>query len=236
MARFRAVDLVIDTKPDLTPVTEADRAVEQMVRERLARDRPGDAVVGEEYGTTGDATRRWIVDPIDGTMGYARGIPVWATLIALERDGRLEVGVASAPALGARWWGVQGEGAYRDGTAVTVSRIERVEDAHLACDPPARFDAAGRGDAIRALERRCWRTRGFGDFWPYVLVADGSIDIAVEPEGLSIWDLAAPMVIVEAAGGRFTDLEGVARADGGTAVATNGLLHDEVLAAMARPT
>jgi len=235
MARFRAVDLVIDTKPDLTPVTEADRAVEEMVRERLARDRPGDAVVGEEYGTTGDAARRWIVDPIDGTMGYARGIPVWATLIALERDGRLDVGVVSAPALGARWWGAHGDGAYRDGTPVTVSRVERIEDAHLACEGPERFGPVGLDAAITALARRCWRTRGFGDFWPYVLVADGSIDIAVEPNGLSIWDLAAPMVVVEVAGGRFTDLEGVARVDGGSAVATNGLLHDEVLAAMARP-
>jgi histidinol-phosphatase len=236
LGRFRAADLVVDTKPDLTPVTEADRAVEQMVRERLGRERPEDAVVGEEYGTTGDATRRWIVDPIDGTMGYARGIPVWATLIALERDGRLEVGVVSAPALGARWWASRADGAFRDGQPVTVSKIERIEDAHLACEGPERFGPAGLGDAITALARRCWRTRGFGDFWPYVLVADGSIDIAVEPNGLSIWDLAAPMVVVEAAGGRFTDLEGVARADGGSAVATNGLLHDEVLAMMARPT
>jgi histidinol-phosphatase len=233
LARFRAADLVVDTKPDLTPVTEADRAVEEMVRERLARARPSDAIVGEEFGATGDAERRWIIDPIDGTKGYARGIPVWATLIALERDGVIEIGVVSAPALGSRWWAARREGAFRDGAFVTVSKIERVEDAHLACDSAARFEVVGRRDAILALERRCWRTRGFGDFWPYVLVADGSIDIAVEPEGLSVWDLAAPMVIVEAAGGRFTDLEGVARADGGSAVATNGLLHDEVLAALA---
>ncbi len=233
MARFRAADLVVDTKPDLTPVTEADRAVEEMVREQLARVRPSDAVVGEEFGATGAAERRWIIDPIDGTKSYARGIPVWATLIALERDGGLEVGVVSAPALGSRWWAARGDGAFRDGAPVSVSKIARVEDAHLAYDAPHHFEAVGRRDAILAFERRCWRTRGFGDFWPYVMVADGSIDIAVEPEGLSLWDLAAPMVIVEAAGGRFTDLEGIARADGGSAVATNGLLHDEVLAALA---
>ena len=232
LGRFRAADLVVDTKPDLTPVTEADRAVEEMVRERLARARPSDAIVGEEFGATGDAERRWIVDPIDGTKGYARGIPVWATLIALERDGALEVGVVSAPALGARWWATLDDGAFRDGERVSVSKVARVEDAHLACASTRRFELVGRRDAILALERRCWRTRGFGDFWPYVMVADGSIDIAVEPEGLSVWDLAAPMLIVEAAGGRFTDLEGVARADGGSAVATNGLLHDEVLAAL----
>ena len=233
LGRFRAADLVVDTKPDLTPVTEADRAVEEMVRERLARARPSDAIVGEEFGATGDAARRWIVDPIDGTQGYARGIPVWATLLALEGDDGFEVGVVSAPAIGSRWWAARGGGAFRDGERVRVSRIARVEDAHLAFDAPSRFEAVGRRDPILALERRCWRTRGFGDFWPYVMVADGSIDIAVEPAGLSVWDLAAPMAIVEAAGGRFTDLAGVARADGGSAVATNGLLHEEVLAALA---
>ena len=163
------------------------------------------------------------------------GIPVWATLIALERDGTLEVGVVSAPALGARWWGASGEGAFRDGAPVTVSKVASVEDAQLAYDGPVRFEMVDRLDAILALERRCWRARNFGDFWPYMMVADGTVDIAVEPNGLSVWDLAAPLVIVEAAGGRFTDLDGVTRADGGSAVATNGLLHDEVLAALALP-
>jgi histidinol-phosphatase len=233
MARFRAVDLVVDTKPDLTFVTEADRAVEEMVRDRLGRVCPADAIVGEEYGSTGSSSRRWIVDPIDGTSGYARGIPVWATLIALERDGVLAVGVMSAPALGARWWGTPADGAFRDGVRVRVSDVARLADAHLACEGPPRFELVGRGAQIVALERRCWRTRGFGDFWPYAMVADGSIDIAVEPQGLSLWDLAAPMVVVEAAGGRFTDLDGAPRADGGSAVATNGRLHDDVLAALA---
>jgi histidinol-phosphatase len=232
LSRFRAVDLRIDTKPDLTPVTETDHAVEESLRAQLARARPGDAVVGEEQGTTGDGDRRWIVDPIDGTKGYARGIPVWATLIALERDGALDVGVVSAPALGARWWGTRNGGAFRDGTAIEVSAVGGLEDAHLCVDRAWQFEPAARRDAVEALSRRCWRTRGFGDFWPYVLVADGSVDVAIEPSGLRLWDLAAPMAVVEAAGGRFTDLEGVARADGGNALATNGLLHDEVLAAL----
>jgi histidinol-phosphatase len=234
LARFRAADLVVDTKPDLTPVTEADRAVEEAVRDLLARARPSDTVLGEEFGASGAVgDRRWIVDPIDGTKAYARGIPVWATLIALERENELVVGVASAPALGTRWWGSRNGGAFRDGVPVSVSKVARIEDAHLAYDAPRDFEAIGRGEAFLALARRCWRSRGFGDFWQYAMVADGSIDIAVEPSGLKLWDLAAPMVIVEAAGGRFTDLDGVARADGGNAVATNGLLHDEVLEALA---
>ncbi|HEY7106527.1 MAG TPA: inositol monophosphatase family protein [Acidimicrobiia bacterium] len=234
LARFRAADLVVDTKPDLTPVTEADRAVEESIRAQLARARPDDAVLGEEEGASGRGSsgRRWIVDPIDGTKGYARGIPVWATLIAVERDGRLDVGVVSAPALGTRWWAARGEGAFRDGALVHVSQVTQVEDAHLCVDRPWQFEPAARRTAVLDLARRCWRTRGFGDFWPYVLVADGSVDVAIEPAGLSVWDLAAPFVVVEAAGGRFTDLDGVARADGGSAVATNGRLHDAVLAAL----
>jgi histidinol-phosphatase len=154
---------------------------------------------------------------------------VWATLIALERGGTLDVGVVSAPALGARWWGTRGGGAFRDGTAIGVSKVGRLDDAHLCVDRVWQFEPPARRDAVEALTRRCWRTRGFGDFWPYVLVADGSVDVAIEPSGLRLWDLAAPMAVVEAAGGRFTDLEGVAHADGGNALATNGLLHDEVL-------
>jgi histidinol-phosphatase len=231
MGHFRAADLVVDTKPDLTPVTEADRAVEEMIRARLATDRPDDAVVGEEFGTRGSGTRRWIVDPIDGTKGYARGIPVWATLIALECDGELVLGVASAPALGTRWSAVRGGGAHRNGEPVGVSRVSSVEDAHLAYDSVRAFSQSGREAEFLALAGRCWRTRAFGDFWSHVLVADGSIDIAVEVGGLQLWDLAAVQVIVEEAGGRFTDLAGVARADGGDAVSTNGLLHADVLAA-----
>ena len=236
MARFRADDLVVETKPDLTPVTEADRAVEVMIRERLERERPADAMLGEEFGTTGDGTRRWIVDPIDGTKGFARGIPVWATLIALEVDAELVVGVVSAPALGTRWSAARGRGARRDGTAIAVSRVARVEDAHLAYDSVDAFESVGLDTHFLALARRCWRARGFGDFWAHMLVADGSIDIAVEVGGLAVWDLAAVAVVVEEAGGRCTDLRGARRVDQGDVISTNGLLHDEVVAAFGAPT
>jgi histidinol-phosphatase len=234
LQRFRAHDLVVDTKPDLTPVTEADRAVEEMMRERLAHERPDDAVLGEEFGTQGSGARRWIVDPIDGTKNYARGVPVWATLIALERAGEIVLGVASAPALGTRWSAARGAGARRNGDPVTVSKVGRVADAQLAYDSVSAFESIGREAEFLALARRCGRTRGFGDFWAHMLVADGSIDIAIEVGGLKLWDLAAVQVIVEEAGGRFTDLGGVARADGGDVISTNGLLHDDVLAAFPR--
>jgi histidinol-phosphatase len=234
MARFRAHDLVVDTKPDLTPVTEADHAVEEMVRTRLARERPDDAILGEEFGSTGTGRRRWIVDPIDGTKGYARGIPVWATLLALEVDGVLQLGVVSAPALGSRWSAALGEGARRDGEPVAVSRVARIEDAHLAYDSVDAFESVGLDAQFLALARRCWRVRGFGDFWAHMLVADGSIDIAVEVGGLAVWDLAAIRIVVEEAGGRFTDVAGVSRIDGGDVITTNGLLHDDVVAAFTK--
>ena len=189
-------------------------------------------MIGEERGSTGTGPRRWVLDPIDGTKGYARGIPVWASLVALEHEGTPVVGVVSAPALGSRWWAARGEGAFRDGEPIRVSQVARVEDAHLAYDEVSAFEAEGTADAFLALARRCWRSRGFGDFWSHVMVADGSIDIAVEVGGLGVWDLAAPMVVVQEAGGTFTDLRGDARADGGDVLSTNGLLHAEVLAAL----
>jgi histidinol-phosphatase len=234
MARFRASDLRVDTKPDLTPVTDADRAVEEMIRARLAAQRPGDAILGEELGTTGTGGRRWIVDPIDGTKGYARGIPVWATLIALEVDRELVAGVVSAPALGTRWSAGRGLGAWRDGEPVSVSKVARLEDAHLAYDSVDAFESVGLEQEFLALARRCWRARGFGDFWSHVLVADGSIDVAVEVGGLAVWDIAAVKVVVVEAGGRCTDLRGDARIDTGDIVSTNGLVHDDVVAAFAR--
>ncbi len=236
MARFRAPDLVVETKPDLTPVTEADRAVEEMIREHLGRDRPDDAILGEEFGARGDAAaggRRWIVDPIDGTKGYARGIPVWATLIALESGGELVAGVVSAPALGSRWSAASGSGAQRDGAAIAVSKVARIEDAHLAYDSVDAFESVGLDAQFLALARRCWRVRGFGDFWGHMLVADGSIDIAVEVGGLAVWDLAAVRVVVEEAGGRCTDVRGEHRIDTGDVISTNGLVHDVVVAAFA---
>ncbi|HEU0133053.1 MAG TPA: histidinol-phosphatase [Mycobacteriales bacterium] len=228
--RFRARDLVVETKPDLTPVTEADRAVETALRERIAAERPGDAVVGEEYGATGDAARQWVIDPIDGTKNYVRGIPVWATLIALRESGTTTVGVVSAPALGHRWWAARGRGAYADGAPIRVSRVADLADAQLSYSSLPGW--ADRWDGFLALARSCWRTRAFGDFWSYVLVAEGAVDVACEPE-VSLWDLAALQVVVEEAGGRFTDLDGVARPDGGSAVASNGLLHDAALKLLA---
>jgi histidinol-phosphatase len=234
LPRFRAADLAVKTKPDRTPVTEADRAVEAALRDVLAGERPGHAVLGEEEGTTGDADAqwRWIIDPIDGTANYLRGIPVWATLIALEHAGEIVVGVASAPAMGHRWWAARGDGAFADGRPISVSKVASIENAQLSSDGFDSWERHGGSDAFMALVRRCWRTRGFGDFWQHMLVAEGAVDIALEPE-VSLWDLAAIQVIVEEAGGRFTDLGGEARADGGTACSTNGLLHAAVLDALA---
>ncbi len=224
---------MVESKPDLTPVTEADRGTERMIRERLARDRPDDAVVGEEYGETGSGPRRWILDPIDGTMSYARGVPIWATLIALEVDGVMQVGVASAPALRRRWWAARGEGAFADGEPIRVSEVAAVEDALLCYTSGRSFDKYGLGDQFRTLAARCWAERGFSDFWGHMLVAEGSADIAAEPV-MNLWDNAPLQVIVEEAGGRFTDLDGVTRSDGGNALSTNGHLHDAALAAFRR--
>jgi histidinol-phosphatase len=205
-------------------VTEADRAVEAAIVARLERERPGDAVLGEEHGSRGEGRRRWIVDPIDGTRNYSRGVPVWATLVALEADGALELGVVSAPALGRRWWAARGVGAFADGAPVRVSRIPRVEDAVLcfALEQP-----------LPELARRCWHPRAYGDFWAHMLVAEGAVDGAIDAVGVNLWDLAAVQVVVEEAGGRFSDAAGVARADGGTGISSNGLLHEELLAAAA---
>ena len=227
--------VAVETKSDNTPVTCADRESEQVIRDRITRSFPDHSIVGEEGGTTkGNENYRWIIDPIDGTKGYARGIPVWATLIALEVDGELVAGVVSAPALGSRWSAARGLGARRDGDAVSVSKVARIEDAHLAYDSVDAFESVGLDAAFLALSRRCWRARGFGDFWAHMLVADGSIDIAVEVGGLAVWDIAAVKAVVDEAGGRCTDLRGDARIDTGDVISTNGLLHDDVVAAFSR--
>jgi histidinol-phosphatase len=215
--------LTVERKADSTPVTEADRRVEAELRRGLSEERPGDALLGEEEGAAGDSARRWIVDPIDGTRNYARGIPVWATLVALEADGALELGVVSAPALGRRWWATRGGGAFADGAAIRVSSVARVGDAVLcfALEQP-----------LPALASRCWHPRAYGDFWAHMLVAEGAVDGAIDAVGVSIWDLAAVQVVVEEAGGRFSDAAGAARADGGTGISSNGLLHDELLGAL----
>lgn len=230
---FRSASLSIRTKSDRTPVSEADEAVERAIRERLAKERPGDAIVGEEFGAS-SGERRWIIDPIDATKNYIRGIPVFATLIALEEQGRITTGVVSAPAMSLRWWASRGQGAFCNARPIHVSTIADLSDAHLSYDSITDFDKASLASQFLTLARRCSRTRAFGDFWSYMLVAEGAIEIAVEPE-VALWDMAAIKVIVEEAGGRFTDLHGEARADGGSGVATNGLLHEEVLAAFMAP-
>jgi histidinol-phosphatase len=240
MPRFRAVDLAIECKPDLTPVTESDKAVERALRDKLAAERPGDAVVGEEFGESADAERgaadgrrRWVIDPIDGTKSYVRGMPTWSTLIALEVDGDVTLGVVAMPALGHRWWASRDGGAFADGTPIRVSRVPALESAQMCWGGIEEWDEIGRLDAIIAVGRRAWRTRGVGDAWQYMLVAEGVAEVACDPQ-VKVWDLAAPKIIVEEAGGRFTDFGGVVRADGGSGLATNGLLHDEVLSILCR--
>ena len=241
LARFRASDLVVETKPDRTPVTEADPAVERAVRERLAVERPDDAILGEEYGSSEapENGRRWIVDPIDATANYLRGIPVWATLLALQEGDEVTVGVVSAPALHSRWWASRGGGAFgSDGLTaeprrLRVSAVRALEDAQLGISGMEDWEERGRLQPLVSLARKCWRTRGFGDFWTYMLVAEGVVDIGCEAV-VSLWDLAAPQVIVEEAGGAFTDLAGVRTPAGGDALASNGLLHEQALAFVRR--
>jgi len=213
LPRFRASDLRIETKPDLTPVTDADRTVERALRERIAAERPGEGVLGEEEGDDGGSVR-WIVDPIDGTRNFSRGIPVWATLIALERDGALTAAVVSAPALGRRWWASRGEGAFADGVPIRVSHVATLQDASVSCS---------LARDLARVEPLVWHARGLGDFWQHVLVAEGALDAAVDTK-LALWDSAAVELVVTEAGGR-ADVAG-----DGQFVTTNGRVHDEVLA------
>jgi histidinol-phosphatase len=218
LPRFRALDLQVDTKADLTPVTDADRAVERALRERIAAKRPDDGVLGEEEGEDGGSVR-WILDPIDGTRNFSRGIPIWATLIALERDGEIVCGVVAAPPLGRRWWAARGEGAFVDGARIRVSSISSFADAVLS---------ATYASDLEVLEPRAWHARGFGDFWQHMLVAEGSVDAALDAE-LAIWDYAAPSLIVVEAGGRVTTLDGGELEPYKRIVSSNGLVHDDVI-------
>jgi histidinol-phosphatase len=230
--RFGALDLRIETKPDLTPVTDADRSAEELLRDVLAEHRPDDAVLGEEYGgTAAFEGRQWVLDPIDGTKNFVRGVPVWSTLIALLQDGVPVVGVVSAPAMQRRWWAGTGEGAFTsfrgDTRAISVSGVDELESASMSfSDLTTGWDE--RRSRFLDLTDAVWRVRGYGDFWSYCLVAEGAVDIAVEPE-VKLWDLAPLDVLVREAGGSFTNLEGAGGPHGGSAVATNGLLHERVL-------
>ena len=229
--RFEASDLKVKSKPDMTPVSDADVAVEEVLRERLAEARPGDSIVGEEFGgETVFEGRQWVIDPIDGTKNFVRGVPVWATLISLLVDGQPVLGVVSAPALARRWYAAQGSGAWRTFNKGSLKRLEvshvgELADASLAMSSLEGWKARGLQKNFIALTERTWRLRGYGDFFGYCLVAEGAVDIAAEPE-VSVWDLAALSVLVTEAGGTFSSLNGEPGPHGGDAIATNGLLHD----------
>ncbi|WP_067840560.1 histidinol-phosphatase [Nocardia lijiangensis] len=238
-ARFGALDLKVDAKPDLTPVSDADLAVERAIRQVLAHERPEDSVLGEEFG--GDAEfsgRQWVVDPIDGTKNFVRGVPIWASLIALLEDGVPVVGVVSAPALARRWWAAAGSGAwstFHPGAPhpISVSAVAALDSASLAFSSLSGWRERGMREDFLALTDDVWRVRGYGDFFNYCLLAEGAVDIATEPE-VSLWDLAALDILVREAGGAFTSLSGAPGPHGGDAVATNGLLHEAVLSRFAR--
>lgn len=236
LQRYQALDLVVTTKPDNTPVTDADRAVETAIRQALARHRPDDGLLGEEFGSDiSGAKRYWVIDPIDGTKNFMRGVPTWACLIALvevaaDATQEVVVGIASSPALSRRWFASKGAGAFVDFNGDTkklsVSRVASLSDASIAYS-----DFIGFGDRLEAFQKmlsQAWRTRGMGDFWSHMLVAEGAVDVAVEPT-LALWDMAALDIIVREAGGRFTNVTGKDGPFGGSGVSTNSLLHDAVI-------
>jgi histidinol-phosphatase len=240
-SRFRALDLHVESKPDLTPVSDADTAVEKAIRATLARARPRDGVLGEEYGQSSPAkgSRSWVIDPIDGTKNFIRGVPIWGTLIALMEGDTPVAGLVSAPALGRRWWGATGLGAYagkhqRAATRISVSQVSRLSDASVCYSSLSGWAESGRLEPVVEMSLQAWRSRAYGDFYGYMLLAEGAVDVMVEPE-LSLWDVAALIPIVTEAGGRFTDLDGRPGPGGGSAIATNGRLHDDILNRMTPP-
>lgn len=233
MERFDAPDLEIKTKADATHVTEADLATERAIRDLLTAERPGDGILGEEYGTSGDTRRQWIIDPIDGTANYLKGIPMWATLIALVIDGVPRVGVVSQPAISRRWWGATGTGAWTrtpDGRtrAIRTSEVATVAEASVSFQSIGQWDAVGRTDDLLRLSRAVWRDRGYGDAWPYMLLAEGRLEFVAEFD-VREYDIAAHVPIIIEAGGRFTDIDGEERLDARSSLATNGILHDAFL-------
>jgi histidinol-phosphatase len=235
-ARFRASDLRVETKPDLTPVSDADRAVETAIRTKLAELRPGDAIVGEEFGADAPSTgRRWVIDPVDATKNFVRGVPVWATLVALMDGPVVLVGVASAPAVGHRWWAGRGLGSWTsragsDARRNQVSGVSSLADASLSYSDLS--DWGSRSAGFHELAASVWRTRAYGDFWSHLLVAEGAVDISSEPE-VSIWDVAAIVVIVEEAGGVVTGVDGTPSPDAPSILCSNGRLHEAALAMLA---
>jgi histidinol-phosphatase len=230
LKRFRALDLLVESKPDRSPVTDADRAVEAELRNVVADYRPEDTFIGEEFENTGSGNRNWIVDPIDGTANYLRGVPIWASLIALRVDGVITTSVVSAPALGRRWWAQRGNGAFTmdfNGSvrALQVSKIASLEDASISYNNLQLWDQAGKLNQLLELSRQVWRTRAYGDFYSYMLLAEGSIDLVAEHD-LKIYDIAALVPIVEEAGGSFSDLSGPLTNSSSSVMASNSLLHN----------
>lgn len=237
MPRFGALDLRVTTKDDLTPVTDADHDAEVALRKTLAAHRPDDTVLGEELGGTPIfAGRQWVIDPIDGTKNFVRRVPVWATLIALLEDGVPVVGVVSAPALQRRWWAAAGQGAFaatgdEPPRRLSVSTVADLAEASLSFSSLAGWAARGMRERFIDLTDEVWRVRGYGDFFSYCLVAEGAVDIAMEPK-VSLWDLAPLDILVREAGGTFTSIDGTAGPHGGSAVASNGPLHGAVLSSL----
>ncbi len=234
MLRYRSPNLEVETKADSTPVSESDKRAELALRDRLGDVRPDDRVIGEEFGgveLSDSPGRAWVIDPIDGTKSYVRGMDTWTTLIALLEDGEVKLGVVSMPALQKRWWAVRGHGAFADRRRIHVSDISELASAQFLWSGIEEWDAIGGFQKVVDLGRRCWRTRGVGDAWQYMLVAEGAAEIATDPEA-TLWDLAAVSIVVEEAGGAFTGLDGAAGANAGSGLATNGTLHAEALAAL----
>ncbi|WP_431801125.1 inositol monophosphatase family protein [Microbacterium sp. bgisy203] len=240
MARFDAADLEVSLKADASHVTEADLATERAIRGILAAERPSDGILGEEFGTSGDVTRQWIVDPIDGTANYLKGIPMWTTLIALAIDGVPRVGVASQPALGRRWWAATGLGAWTnvpgaEARRLQVSGVDRIEDASVSFQSIEQWDEVGRSDDLLRLSRAVWRDRGYGDTWPYMLLAEGRLEFVAE-FGVKEYDIAALVPIITEAGGRFTDIDGADSIASRSSLATNGILHTPFLSLLTSAT
>ena len=226
-------DLDLERKPDRSFVTVADRAIERDIRAGIHARWPDHGLVGEEYGEDlGQSTTRWFIDPIDGTHNFIRGVPLFGTLLAVEHDGEMQVGVISAPAMRERWYAYRGGGAWSDGPdgtrQIRVSRVAALEDAQLVYGSGRDNVASGLMPGFDALIDASWRDRGFGDFWGYALVAEGAAEAMMET-GMHTWDLAAPQVVIEEAGGRVTDVNGERRIDAESFVGSNGLLHDEIL-------
>ena len=236
LARFRALDLRVEAKPDASPVTDADRSVEERLRAILERHRPEDAIIGEEFANQGEASRTWIIDPIDGTSNYLRGIPIWASLIALRVDDEITTSVVSAPALGRRWWAQRGNGAFTkdiDGRIrlIETSKVSDLAASSISYNSLQLWDQVGKLDKLVALSRQVWRTRAFGDFLSYMYLAEGALEMVSEHD-LKIYDIAALVPIVEEAGGTFTAIDGPLAADSSSVLATNTLMHDEFMRAL----